>query len=260
MNKKEKFDLIIFLLWPIFSAIFSFVFELNNIASIILFLGVPCLYLTIRAKSHIFKSLYFSLPVSIVGMILIDYIAQKNSSWEMFPDSILSFKFFGLVTFEVILWAFLSVYFIILFYEYFIHHEIVKRNWNPKMKYLMIFLILLMLIFVFFFAINPDFLRIHYFYLIFGTVLFFIPFLLQLFTYPKITQKMFFVGAYFFYFNFIYEVTALKLGWWIFPGQEFIGYVQLFDVAFPIEELLFWFILFALSILSFYEYFDENEK
>ena len=61
-------------------------------------------------------------------------------------------------------------------------------------------------------------------------------------------------------FSFIYEVTALKLGWWIFPGQEFIGYITLFNVSFHIEDLLFWFILFALAILSYYNYFEENEK
>ncbi len=169
-------------------------------------------------------------------------------------------KFFGLVTFEVVLWTFLSIYFIILFYEHFVHHEVVRRNWNPKMKYLMVFAILLMLVFLFFFISNPESLKIPYFYLVWGVLLFLIPFLLQLFSYPKLTQKMFLVGAYFFYFNFIYEITALKLGWWTFPGSEFIGYVQIFDVEFPLEELFFWIVLFSFAILSYYEYFDEDEK
>lgn len=259
MNKKEKFDLIIFLLWPVFSAIFSFVFELNNIASIVLFLGIPCLYLTIRAKSHVIKAL-LALPITIVSMIVIDYIAQRSGSWVMFSDSIFPFKFFGLVTLEVVLWAILSVYFILLFYEYFIHHEIVKRNWNPRMKYLILFAIFLMSTFLFFFIADPSSLRIPYFYLIWGIILLLIPFLLQLFSYTKVTQKIFLAGAYFFYFNFIYEVTALKLNWWIFPGPEFIGQVRLFDIMFPIEELFFWIVLFAMAMLSYYEYFEENEK
>lgn len=260
MNKKTKYDLMILLLWPILAAVLSFMFKLNNLSSIIVFLGIPGLYLTIRAKSHALKSLYFALPISVIGILIIDYIAQKSGSWEMFPSSTLPFKFFDIVTFEVILWSFLSIYFIVIFYEYFIHHEIVKRYWNPKMKYFMIFVVLVMLVFSFFFMVNPNYLTVPYFYLIWGIILLLIPFLLQLCAYPKITQKMFLVAAYFFYFNFIYEITALKLGWWTFPGQEFIGYVQIFNVAFPLEELFFWFILFALSILSFYEYFDENEK
>ncbi len=260
MDKKKRIDLILFLLWPIISTVVSFIFKINNIASILLFLGIPCIYLSIKAKSHIKKSLYFALPVSVIAMLAIDYIAQRSGSWEMYPNSILPFKFFDIVTFEVVLWAFLGIYFIIMFYEYFIHHEIVKKDWNYKMKYLMIWATLFMLIFVFFYATNPDSLKIPYFYLIWGIILLLIPFLLQLYSYPKITQKMFFVMAYFFYFNFIYEVVALKLGWWIFPSQHFIGYVSLLGVSFPLEELFFWMILFAASILSYYEYFDENEK
>ena len=138
MDKKQRIDLVILLLWPIISTIVSFVFKIGNVASIILFLGMPCIYLTIKAKSHVFKSLYFALPVSIIAMLSIDYIAQKSGSWKMYPNSILPFKFFSIVTFEVVLWAFLSIYFIIMFYEYFIHHEFVKRNWNPKMRYLLV--------------------------------------------------------------------------------------------------------------------------
>ena len=260
MDKKQRIDLVILLLWPIISTLISFALKIDNVTSIILFLGMPCIYLTIKAKSHVFKSLYFALPVSIIAMLSIDYIAQKSGSWEMYPNSILPFKFFSIVTFEVVLWAFLSIYFIIMFYEYFIHHEFVKRNWNPKMRYLLVLATLFMLVFVFFYATNPEFLKIPYFYMIWGIILLLIPFLLQTFSYPKITQKMFFPMAYFFYFNFIYEVTALKLGWWTFPGQHFIGYVGLFGVSFPLEELLFWIILFAVSIVSYYEYFDENEK
>jgi len=260
MSKKLKIDLILFLLWPIIATLVSFIFNFNNLASIIIFLGIPCLYLTIRAKAHVIKSFYFSLPFSVIAMLTIDYVAQKSGSWEMYPNSILPFKFFEIVTFEQILWAFLSIYFIILFYEHFFHKEVVKNNYNPKMNYFMILLTLAMLSFSFFYATNPKFLKVPYFYLSWGIILLLIPFLLQLFAYPKTTQKMFLVMAYFFYFNFIYEVTALKLGWWTFPGQEFIGYVKLFGVSFPLEELLFWMILFAGAVLSYYEYFDEDEK
>ncbi len=88
MNKKENLDIVLFLLWPIFCSIASFVLNLGNFGSIILFLGVPSFYLTIRAKSHVVKSLLFSLPTSVIGMVIIDYIAQKSGSWEMFPNSI----------------------------------------------------------------------------------------------------------------------------------------------------------------------------
>ena len=60
--------------------------------------------------------------------------------------------------------------------------------------------------------------------------------------------------------NFIYDIAALKLGWWTFPGTEFIGWISIAGVSFPIEEFIFWIILFALGVLSYYEYFDDDEK
>lgn len=50
------------------------------------------------------------------------------------------------------------------------------------------------------------------------------------------------------------------LGQWTFPGDQFIGWVNMLGVRFPFEELLFWFMLAAIGILSYYEFFDDNRK
>ena len=77
---------------------------------------------------------------------------------------------------------------------------------------------------------------------------------------PKMNVKFFKTAAYFFYLTFIYEVTALQLGWWDFPSTNFIGWVSIFNVRFPLEELIFWLFLFAMAILTYYEYFADDEK
>jgi len=56
------------------------------------------------------------------------------------------------------------------------------------------------------------------------------------------------------------KVTALQLGWWDFPGSNFIGWVSIFNIRFPLEELIFWLFLFAMAILTYYEFFDDDEK
>jgi hypothetical protein len=177
----------------------------------------------------------------------------------MYPQSIFP-KLFGLVTLEVIIWAIFSCYFIIVFYEYFLDKHITPKLYTPKLKYLILVLAIIFILFLAILFTHPDSFRIPYFYLGWGIILLAIPFLLQLFEYPKTTSKLFMAAAYFFYLHFIYEITALKLGWWVFPGPYFIGMVSIFGVSFPIEELLFWFILFALGVLTFFEYFDNNEK
>jgi len=147
-----------------------------------------------------------------------------------------------------------------MFYEYFVDKHATKRLWNPKLKYLLTAGILIFIIFTLLFINSPKLLNIPYFYLWFGIVLTLLPFIFQWFEFPHVTKKFLLVGIFFFYLHFLYEITALKLGWWAFPGQEFIGQVSLLGVIFPIEEVVFWFILLALAILSFYEYFDDDEK
>ncbi len=229
--------------------------------SILLFLTVPSLYLGLRGKLlYLKKAIIFTLITTILTIITLDYIAQITGTWLMYPQSIFPFKIIGIVTLEVILWAFFTCFFVIIFYEYFLDKHATKKLWNPKLKYLFMISLIVFAIFLFLFFKLPQVLNIPYFYAAWGVVLLLIPFLFQLLKYPKTTSKFFLATAYFFYLHFIYEITALKLGWWTFPGKEFVGWVSVFGTTFPIEELLFWFILLALGILSYYEYFDDDEK
>jgi len=237
----------------------SLLFNLNTLTSIILFLGIPSFYLSFRGPKYIKKSIFFSLIVSIPTIIMIDYIAHLTNIWVI-PYSILPFRLFGSVTLEVILWAIFNFYFVIMFYEYFLDKHFTKRLLNPKIKYLILAILIIFLIFIIFLFNATDLLKIPYFYLWFGIILILIPIINQLLSYPALTTKLFKTAAYFFYLTFIYEVTGLTLGWWAFPGTEFIGWVSILWASFPIEEIVFWCILFAMAILSYYEFFEDDEK
>ena len=58
----------------------------------------------------------------------------------------------------------------------------------------------------------------------------------------------------------MYELTALKLGWWDFPSRDFVGWVSILGTRFPLEEFVFWLCLFAMAILTYYEFFDDDQK
>ncbi|MBW2993728.1 hypothetical protein KY317_04100 [Candidatus Woesearchaeota archaeon] len=191
--------------------------------------------------------------------MVIDYISHKNLQW-LIPNSILPYRLFGIVTIEILFWAVSLAYFIIMFYEYFLDKHITKKLWAPKLKYLIIIGLILLSAFILIYFINPSVFNIPYFYVIFGTGLFLIPVILELSTHTRLAAKFFRTAAYFSYLTFLYEVTALKLGWWSFPGTEFIGWINIFGVSFPIEELFFWIMLTALACLSWYEFFDDDQK
>ena len=87
-----------------------------------------------------------------------------------------------------------------------------------------------------------------------------LPLISVLLKFPFLLTKFLKVEAYYFYFGFIYEITALKLNQWSFPGNQYIGMITLFNVTFPIEELVFAIILASIGFLSYYEFFDEKPK
>jgi hypothetical protein len=259
MDKNKKIDLIVLLFYPIIGAILSHLLKINAFGSIIIFLGLPSLYLTARCPEHSKKSIIFSVISSVPMIIMIDYIAHLTGQWA-FPNSILQYRLFQFVSIEAIIWAVLNLYFVVMFYEHFLHHHITKRLWHPHMKYLAAIILFLFALFVAVYNFVPGLLKIPFFYLWMGIILFLIPLTLQFFMYPRFISKFFEAAAYFFYFTLIYEITALQLGWWDFPGKQFIGWVSFSNIRFPLEELVFWILLFSMAILTHYEFFDENEK
>jgi len=251
--------LVILIIWPILAAVLSLLFKVNAFGSIILFLFLPAVYLSVRGIKYMKKSLIFSLVVGIPGIIIVEYLAHLSDAW-LVPFTIFPIRLFGFVTIESILWAFFLIYYIIMFYEYFLDKHVAKHLWHPHMKYLAMLVLLGVVVFLVLLFYSPNVLKIPYFYLCFGILLILIPIIIELFTYSRLSSKFFKAAAYFFFMTFIYEVTSLKLGIVAFPGTEFIGWVSILGVSFPFEELFFWCMLFTLAALSYYEFFDDDEK
>jgi len=265
--KKERFDLILILIWPIIATFLSIFLEETNIVhsnffvSILLFLGLPAIYLSFRAVKYVPKISFVSLFVTLPIMIVVEYFGNISLSWS-FPPSIFPFKLFGIVILEVLIWAFFNVYFVLLFYEYFLDHCIKVHLFEPRLKYLLSGILIVFIAFLFI-IFNYTIPPIPYFYFVFGVFLFALPIVLQLIFYSrtkKVLVKMLKAAAYFFYLSFIYEILAMNYGWWGFPSDSFIGWFSILGFKFPLEELMWWIMLFALAVLCCYEFFDDDEK
>jgi hypothetical protein len=50
----------------------------------------------------------------------------------------------------------------------------------------------------------------------------------------------------------------VRLGYWAYPGTQYIGSVTLFGTTFPFEELFFWMLFYAPTLVAFYELFVSN--
>lgn len=254
----KKINISFFMLWPIFAVWISFHFSINAFLSTIVFYGGPSILLSICRPTRIKKALSVSL-FTIPFMIIVDYIAESTQAW-IIPKSILPFRLFNYVPIEVLSWIFLHAYIVIMFYQYFFEKKFVKKLWDKRSKEALFGTVFILIVFLIALFAYPSVLNIPYWYLVFGLLGVLPVIIIEDLKYPNVFPKLLKTAIYFFYLNFTYEITALKLGWWSFPSRQFIGQVSFFGVTFPFEEFFFWIILFTLALLSYYEYFFNKEK
>lgn len=260
MSYTKKIDIILLIFYPFFATFVSFLFNINFFSSILVFFGVPSLFLSLRAKEYVGHTLIFSLILAIPLVIVIDYIDHLTRTY-LFLYSIFNIRLLGYVTIDIIFWGILFTYFIIIFYRYFFGghapHKLYVKNTTP----LIILLSLLLLIFFILFTFSPNSLHIPYFYLAYGIVLGVIPLSIVYFLFSEIRYVFVKVGLYFFVFNLLYEISALKLKWWEFPREgEFVGWINFLGISLPFEEFFFWIVLSAPSVLSWYKLFGEERR
>lgn len=253
----KQVDIALLILFPILSVIISLSLKSNFLISTLLFFGLPALWLSYRTPKMIARSALFSVIVGIPLGIVADVVAVLDKSW--FVPNTLFPRLFGLVPIEDLIWVVLLTYTIIIFYEHFLDkgkHNLIDK----RMKYLVFPVILLLILTVVALVIDPSILQIKFAYLWIGIILIVIPTVTFLSSFPKLISKYVKVGVYFLLLSLVFELTALQLGHWTFPGYNFIGWVELGGLKFPFEEFFFWMILTSTAILSYYEFFDDDRK
>ncbi len=254
----KKIDIILLIIFPIIATVISLLIKANFLVSTLLFFGLPASWLSYRTPHKSLKTLIFSAIFALPFGIIIDYITAQDGSWYV-PTTIFPFRLLGVIPIEDLIWGFLLVYTVVIFYEHFLDkgkHELIDK----KMKYFILPAIILFILFLLIYSLNPDFLRIKYAYLLIGIVLILLPSITFLSFFPKLISKYVKTACYFFILSFMFEMTGLQLNQWTFPGQNFIGWIEILGHKFPFEEFFFWFIMVSIGILSYYEFFDDDEK
>lgn len=257
----QKQDILVLILWPIIASALSFVVQANTLASTLLFFGIPAAYLSIRNQHCIRMALLFSILFSIPFAFILDYIMEITGGWYI-PHSVFDpFRLLGYVSIEQLIWLFLYTYLVVMFYETFLDKQCTHRLYTPRLKYLVMGLVVAASGFIIIHLTKHSLLEIPYFYLIFGIILGLAPLLFVITRFPRLYGPLFITGAYFFYHSFIYEVTALSLGQWTFPSEnQFIGFITIAGTRFPLEEFFFWILLGSMAVVAYYFMFGEAKK
>ncbi len=269
IKKNKKIDLLILIFIPILTAFVLLFYRENFLISTILFFGTPSLYLAVRHKKALKKTFIFSLLFSVPLTFIFDYLIAKDKGWHI-VSSILPFRIFGIVAFEQFIWAFLWVFYIVIFYEYFLDKQEKRSIFSflftksetitRPMEYFALVLFTLLLFFTFFAFFCPTYLKIDYAYLVLGTIFGIIPLSIFLFKFPNFSVRFLKATFYFFFLALIIEYVGLKLNHWIFPGSNFIGVENFFGFMIPYEEIMIYFVLSTPIVLSYYEFFDDDRR
>jgi len=253
-------DLLLVLAWPVFASVLSIALKVNYFWSIFFFLLVPAAYISYRNQQYIKKIALFSAVISLPLAVVFDYIMEITGSWFT-TSTIFPFKLLGYIMIEDIFWLFLWIYFVAIFYESFIDKREKAKLYSPNLKYAGIIGILLIVAFAIAYLFNPVLLNIEFFYLKMSIIAGILPLLITLIKFPGLPNKFIKTGAFFFVHALLYEITALNLNIWSFPAEnQFLGFVTMFGVRFPFEELIFWVIIGSLVIMAYYEIFDDDKK
>ena len=256
LESTKFFDLMVMIQFPLLATLISYFFNTGFVFSMFLFLFLPSIYLTIRHKASVKKSVSFSMIMGVPLAIIIDYMMEISNAWVL-DDSILGdLRLFDFVFYEQIPWLFIFAYFVVMFYRHFVGEADKSEFKTMPLSWLLIWHTFLFAGFVLFWIIDPQILNIQYAYLNVGIVFSILPLSYILFRYPKLLKRFIFPTVYFFYFSLIYEMISLHLGHWSFPNtSQFLGYISIFGHSFPYEELTFWIILGPASCLAYFELF-----
>lgn len=164
---------------------------------------------------------------------------------------------FGFWPVDEIIWFFLWVLSILVFYEHFYERER-GGHVSKKFKYIALPTFILLTVVLIKAGLETNALILSHAYL-FSALPAILPVAWIIKNRPKLLTKFFKTGLFFFMLYLVYELTALSLGQWYFSG-EYVGWIEINKLRFPIEELLFWMVISNFSVLSIYEGFIDDQK
>lgn len=257
--KTNRNDILIITFWILIASIYAFftkdLFLGKGLFVGILFTVPPTIYLGIRKRKNWTKIAFATIIFGGLYGFFLDFYAEYTKAWivqAVFP------KIFGIEPIDGFLGCMLMTMGIIAFYQHF-SSEKVMTPVSKRAKYAVILGVTIdtfLLASYFFF---PLLLSIRYPYAFIGAISMTVP-IVFLLVKPQFSSRIILPSLFFFFVYFIFELLAVRNSYWVYPVVNYIGLITVFNLSFPFEELFFWMLFYAATILSLYKIFiDTNE-
>jgi hypothetical protein len=217
------------------------------------FLIPPVVYLGMRKKKNWSKIAVATVVFGGLFAFIFDFLAEYTHAWT--TVSILFPKVIG-GTIDNMGGFLMMTVLTVVFYEHFVATE-KDPHLSRNLKYAVLPGLFILVAMLAAYKYKPDLLQVRYPYVVLG-ILAVIPTVAIALFKPKIFQRMLSCSVYFFVLYLVIELFAVGNRYWIYDG-EYIGWVSLVNLHFPLEELFFWMLLYSSTLIAYYELFVDTE-
>jgi hypothetical protein len=248
----KKLRLIGLLSYIIIACIFVYFVEPIYLLSIIIVLVPPAIVNFLWLKKSRKKILIFSIVSTFLFAFAIELSSRLANTWDV--QSTLP-RLLGIIPLENMLFAFLNIFWVLSFYEYFVDRE--TKKISKKFKYLVILFIIFSLIIFGMYIYNPELIAMNYFTT--AIIILIIPSIIIFGKNISLLKKTILPTLFFAVVFFIYEIVSLKIGSWWWPG-EYIKTFIIFGKVFPLDDIIIWYLLSTITLIGGYEFFADNDR
>lgn len=229
----------------------------NNLFSGIVLTIPSVIYLGLRKKKNWKKLILASLIFGVLFGFALSFYAEATKSWST-NTPIFNYRVFGMSALEEILGQGIMALLVFTFYEHFFDNER-KSKLNKRVIWAILLGIFGSLFLILLHEYLPQkFSTFEYPYVVVGTIAI-LPLIYILIKRPGFLPKLVLTGVYFFILWFVIEFQAVAYNYWLYPGN-YIGWVDILGVRYPFEELFYWMMLYAPTIIVYYEFSIDDGK
>lgn len=253
LSTDKGIKLLLLLVYVVFSSLVAIFLNPIYLVTVLLVIGVPSAVNYLWLKRSRKKILVFSLATTLLFAPAVELAARSANLWDV---QTIFFRPFGLIPLENILFAFLNFFWVLSFYEYFIDKD-VRKKISPKFRYLLsLFAVFSLLVFSLFLH-NPS--LVSFGYIAISIPILIIPASILFYRRPHLLGKTALPTVFFFFVFFLYEMAAIHIGNWWWPGEYWFP-IDINGHVFPVDDVIVWYILSTPALIGGYEFFTDDYR
>lgn len=250
-SSKTKFFVGGLSLYLVMAWLFLIFYQPVYLLSIFIVLAVPAVVVWWPLKNSRWRILWFSLVSLFLFAPPVELMARLGDSWDV--ASVLP-RLWGTAPIENLIFAFFNFLLGLSLYELIAAGDrpgkLSRRFYSLVGLYGFFFALVLI-----FFKIRPEWVTMDYYQLAILVIL--IPLAFFVWWWPVLIKQATLTTLILGLIFFVYEIVALQLGYWWWPGR-YLWPITIWGKVFPFDDVVFWYLLSTPALIGGYEFFVKG--